>query len=94
VSDVEVTRNDEEHRYEARLGDELAGVAFFRPRGDAVEVTHTEVDPRYEGHGIGSALARFALDDIAAEGKQVVPSCPFVAEYIEHHPDYRSLVRG
>ena len=57
--------------------------------------THTEVDDRFEGQGVGSALARFALDDVRAEGtRRVVPRCPFIKGWIDKHPDYADLTRG
>jgi len=54
--------------------------------------THTEIDPEFEGKGLGSQLARGALDAVRAEGSRVVPLCPFMAGYIERHPDYQALV--
>jgi predicted GNAT family acetyltransferase len=45
--------------------------------------------------GVGSALARAALDDVRAEGThEVLPLCPFIKGWIGHHPDYRDLVYG
>lgn len=56
--------------------------------------SHTEVLPEFEGQGVGSALARYALDDVRAEGtRRVQPLCPFIKSYIERHPDYQDLVR-
>ena len=37
--------------------------------------------------GLGTELARFALQDIRAGGERVKPSCPFVADYMDRHPD-------
>jgi predicted GNAT family acetyltransferase len=55
--------------------------------------THTQVEDAYEGHGVGSALARFALDDVRASGtRKVLPLCPFIKGWIEKHPDYADLV--
>jgi predicted GNAT family acetyltransferase len=56
--------------------------------------THTEVDPAFEGHGIGSALAAGALDDARRRGLVVVPSCPFIRAYITRHPEYADLLRA
>ncbi|MEX0152759.1 GNAT family N-acetyltransferase [Microbacterium sp. LMI1-1-1.1] len=84
--DVTVTRNEETRRYEVHLGDELGGFLKFRPAGDGrVELPHTEVDPAFEGHGLGSALAREALADLARRGDTIVPSCPFVASWLKGH---------
>ena len=54
--------------------------------------THTEVADRFEGRGVGGALARAALDDVRDRGERAVPICPFIAEWIQRHPDYDDLV--
>jgi predicted GNAT family acetyltransferase len=89
---IDVVDAPEAGRYEARVDGELAGFAEYRRRPDAVVITHTEVVPAYEGKGVGSVLARGALDDIRAHGGQVVPACPFTAAYIRRHPEYLDLV--
>jgi predicted GNAT family acetyltransferase len=88
-----ITLNEPEHRYEADVDGELAGFAVFRMRGDRIVFTHTEVDDRFEGQGIGSALARGVLDAARGDGLGVLPYCPFIAGYIRGHPDdYVDLV--
>ena len=52
-----------------------------------------DVEPKWEGHGVGSALVQGALEDIRARGLKVRPLCPFVAAYIERHPEYGDLVQ-
>ncbi|HET7763292.1 MAG TPA: GNAT family N-acetyltransferase [Phycicoccus sp.] len=93
MAEVEVTYEESRHRWEARVDGELAGKAYVR-RGDGVVVfTHTEVDDRFEGNGVGSALARTALDAVAAEGgTRVRPDCPFIRAWIERHPEYQRLL--
>lgn len=91
---VTVTDNPAASRYEARVGDEVAGFAAYRLREGVIVFTHTEVDPAHEGTGVGSVLARGALDDVRERGgREVVPLCPFIASWIERHPDYAALVR-
>jgi predicted GNAT family acetyltransferase len=88
-----VRDNSEEQRFEAV--DEsgvVAGFAAYRRSDEAVTFTHTVVDDAFEGHGVGSTLVRAALDMVRDEGVRVVPRCPFVAGYIEKHPDYADLV--
>jgi len=79
-------------RYEIRDGDRLLGLAAYRRRGTQVVFTHTEVDEDAEHSGLGSRLVRGALDDVRSQGGTVVPECPFVAGWIERHPEYRDLL--
>ncbi len=88
---VEVVENEQEKRYEARIDGALAGFAVYIPADGMRVITHTEVDPAHEGRGVGSALARFALDDIRARGTKVMPLCPFVLGWMQRHPDYADL---
>lgn len=79
--------NPADSRYEVLAGDEVAGVAVYTLQGTVITFTHTKVEDAYEGHGVGSALARGALDDVRARGLTVIPRCPFIKAYIERHMD-------
>ena len=50
------------------------------------------VDDAYEGQGVGSTLVGEALDQVRAEGLDVVATCPFVRSYIERHQEYADLL--
>ena len=78
-------------RFEIRTDAGTAVLAYDR-RGDVLEMMHTEVPPASEGQGYGATLAEAALDFARRDGARVIPSCPFVAAFIERHPDYADLV--
>lgn len=88
---MDVTHEPDHHRWVAHLDDRQAGVLEYIPAGHLVVMTHTEVDPVFEGRGVGGALARAALDDARAQGVLVLALCPFVKAWIARHPDYRDL---
>jgi predicted GNAT family acetyltransferase len=88
----EVIDVPDDHRYEIRVAGELAGFAVYHRRGGRAYFVHTEVDPRFEGRGLGSTLAKGLLDAERALGEPVVPLCPFIRSYIDRHPDYADLV--
>lgn len=95
MSDVVITHEPEKSRYEAHLDGGLAGFAEYQLAEKLIVFTHTEVDPAYEGRGVGGALARFALDDVRTQGgRAVLPLCPFIKAWIAKHPDYADLVYG
>lgn len=80
--------NDAEHqRYEWRVDGELAAIAEYDLRPGRIVFTHTEVDPRFEGRGIAGRLAKAALGDARARALEIVPQCPYIAEYIRRHPE-------
>jgi predicted GNAT family acetyltransferase len=89
---IEVTESATPRRFEARLGTELVGSAYYRRRDGRLVFTHTEVDDRFAGHGIGSTLAQAALDTARRRGEMIVPLCPFIAAYIRRHPEFQDLV--
>lgn len=93
MSEISVTNQASANRYEARIGGELAGVVEYVRAGNVIVLAHTEVDPAFEGRGVGGTLARAALDDIRADGQlEVVPTCPFIVAWIQRHPEYVDLV--
>jgi predicted GNAT family acetyltransferase len=87
-----VADNPTAHRFEITVDGKVAGFAAYTRDGSTVSFTHTEIDPSYEGKGLGSALARGALDATRAQGQAVLPFCPFIRGYLERHPEYLALV--
>lgn len=89
---TQVVDNLDQQRYEIHVDGALAGFAVYHRQSGVVRFSHTEVDPAYEGQGLGSVLARSALDETRRNGEQIVPLCPFIAGYIRRHPQYVDLV--
>ena len=54
----------------------------------------TEIDPAFEGQGLGERLVADALADLRARGLRLVPLCPFVRAYLRRRPDRAVLVAG
>lgn len=94
MTDLAIAVADEpgQHRYAVTVDGVVAGAAYYEVRGGRVVFTHTEVDPVWEGRGVGSALARAALDDVRRTGRQAIPLCPFIAGWLRRHPDQLDVV--
>lgn len=86
-----VRHNEAESRYELETPHGLATAAYQASDG-VLAFTHTHVPDADQGHGVGGALIAGALADVRARGARVLPLCPFVADYLEHHAEARDLV--
>jgi predicted GNAT family acetyltransferase len=67
-------------------------LAAYRLKPGVITFTHTEVPEALGGRGVGSELAKGALDQVRGRGLKVVPLCPFIKAYIEKHPEYQDLL--
>lgn len=85
-----ITHDADARRFHAKVDGGLA-VAAYERRNGAMVLTHTTVPPQSEGQGVGSALAREALGFARSEGLRVVAECPFMAAYLERHPEHGDL---
>lgn len=92
---VTVAENAERSRFDVLVGDELAGFSRYRdldPDGGGDGPTqriffHTEIDDRFEGRGLASALTRSALTASVEQGRRIVPVCSYVKRWLEGHDD-------
>ena len=106
TADPAVVHHPEAQRYEIVIDGQAAGFAEYRLVGldhetpdhetpdQTMVFTHTVVQDAFEGRGVGSRLAKAALDDARARGMSVRPECSFFVRYIERHGEYADLVRS
>jgi predicted GNAT family acetyltransferase len=87
----EIVDNPEAQRFELKVGDHVA-MAYYTLAPDVITFTHTEVPKELSGQGVGTKLARGALEQVRARGLKVVPKCPFIAAFIGKTPEFAGLV--
>ena len=80
------------HRYRVWLGDEFAAYSEYDNEPGRIVFTHTVVRPKFEGRGIGTRLAKYAVDDARSRGLRITPVCPFIRSWLERHDEYDSIV--
>ena len=92
MSEPRIEHDGANRRFVARLD---AGEAYlaYEPAGPrTLDLQHTVVPDAARGAGVGQALVRAALDHARVNHQQIIPSCPFVATWLEGHPEAQSLV--
>jgi predicted GNAT family acetyltransferase len=93
IQKPEVRHNVAASRFELQVGQSIA-VLEYSLQADTITFTHTGVPTELEGGGLGSQLARAALEYARAHALKVVPVCWFVAGYIERHAEYQDLLKS
>lgn len=90
---TEVAHEPENNRYVLVRDGEAIGLAEYHTQGGGLVFTHTEVDAEHRERGMAGQLVREALDDVRFRtDDRVVAQCPYVASWIDEHPDYQDLL--
>jgi predicted GNAT family acetyltransferase len=88
---IAIRHEPEARRFAADLGGKTAYITYRELDHQRLDLDHTYVPREFRGAGIASQLTVRALEYARERGQRVVPSCPFVAAYLERHPEYREL---
>lgn len=90
--ELTLVNNRAASRYEASIDGRPAGYSTYEEEPGRVTFVHTVVRPQFEGRGVGSRLAKFAIHDVRARGLRITPVCPFVRAFLRRHDEYDSIV--
>jgi uncharacterized protein len=78
-------------RFEIERGGQLAYLEYT-VAGHVLALIHSEIPAALRNSGIASTLAKTALDWARENHMKVDVVCPFIAGYLENHPEYADLV--
>jgi predicted GNAT family acetyltransferase len=87
----DVIDNHSRHRFELDVEGHTAFIVYAL-NGNVITFVHTEVPAALAGRGVGSRLARGALEAVRGRGLKVVAACPFIAGYIGKHAEFAELL--
>jgi predicted GNAT family acetyltransferase len=88
---LSIRHEPDARRFATDVSGKTAYITYRELDGQTLELNHTYVPRESRGGGVASQLTSRALQHARERGYRVVPSCPFVAAYIERHPEYREL---
>lgn len=91
IKDIPLIQNKEMQQFEMHINSSTALVAY-EEKGDKYALIHTEVPEALEGKGIASILVLKVLNFIEAEGRKIIPLCPYVKSYLKKHPEWERIV--
>lgn len=88
----EIRHDVEGQRFVAEIDGAEAIVQYRRPDEETIDLYRTYTPEALRGRGIAGQIVRAALDHAREAGLRVVPTCSYVAGFVERHPEYQDLV--
>jgi predicted GNAT family acetyltransferase len=92
IAALRVEDDRERSRFELFVDGISAGYTDYHVQPGLITLLHTEIDPAFEGRGVGSRFVAQVLDEVRARDLRVLPICPFVRAFLQRHPEYADLV--
>ena len=95
LDDMSIERHEgvSKGRYFVRLEGVDAEMTYSRAGQGIIIIDHTNVPDALRGRGVGLALVRRGIEDARAEGRAVIPLCPFAKAQIERHPEWQDVLK-
>ena len=90
---IEREEGETKGRYIVRLGGAEAEMTYSRLGGKTIIIDHTGVPDAMRGRNVGQALVERAVMDARAEGRQIIPLCPYAKAQIEKHPEWQDVLK-
>lgn len=79
-------------RYVARVDGHEAEMTYSKAGRSTIIIDHTGVPDALRGRGVGQALGRRGVEDARAEGRTIIPLCPFAKAQIARHPEWQDVL--
>lgn len=80
-------------RYFVQLDGVEAEMTYSRAGASLIIIDHTAVPDALRGRSVGQALVRRAVEDARAEGRSILPLCPFAKAQIAHHEEWQDVLK-
>lgn len=87
---TEVKQNS--NTFDVYLDGQKAGFMDYEIKDGNMVITHTEVDEKFGGHGLGKKLVEAAVDAAKKDDRKIVSYCPFAKKVIEGTPEFKEVL--
>lgn len=88
----EIVHDEAQRRFTLDRDGQASYLVYRRLDASTVAFVHTFTPPALRGRGIAARVVEHGLAWAEAEGLKVVPSCWFVAEYVERMPAWKRVL--
>ncbi|MBA3319296.1 MAG: N-acetyltransferase [Gemmatimonadales bacterium] len=89
---MSIEHDRDAHRFTSVAPSGTAILAYAPAGAGVVELYSTYVPHAERGKGLAGRLVEAAVEYARSEGLRIIPSCWYVAQWIEQHPEHRDLL--
>jgi predicted GNAT family acetyltransferase len=89
---MDIEHDAARRRYLLRVDGQIASALDYTDNAGVVSMTSTFTNPPFRRRGLAAVLVEHAVDDVATQGKRIVPMCWYVAEWFDAHPERADLL--
>ncbi len=89
---MQIVHDSQARRFVAELATGTAILAYAPAGEGLLELYSTYVPMSGRGKGVAGQLVEAALEYARAEGLRVIPTCWYVGQWIDQHPEHKDLV--
>ena len=75
-------------------GEWIAELAYVLSGNGEMTITHTEVDDKLQGQGIGEDLVRKAVEFARENNLTITAQCKFAKKVIDETPEFQDVLAG
>lgn len=92
MSELAIEHDQERMKFFVLIDDQEALLQYRKIDHQTWDYYHTYVPPELRGRQIAGDIVHYALEYAKQHHLKIVPSCPFVADYIVNHSEYQNLI--
>ncbi len=90
---VKQNNNEKNGEFEAFFDGKHAGLMTYTWAGnDKFIIDHTEVEPAYNGKGVGKEMVLSAVDFARKNHIKIIPLCPFAKATFQRNEDLQDVL--
>ena len=78
--------------YIEEFGKQVGKMSYVFAGDTKFIIDHTEVDPAYEGKGLGRKVVQAGVDFARDKGYKILPLCPYAKKVFDQTPDYNDVL--
>jgi len=89
---IENNSSETRGQFEANDNGKKAGFMTYSRHDDRIVLEHTEVDPEYQGRGVGKKLVERSVEFARENNLKIVPECTYAKKVLEKSSEYDDVL--